>query len=62
MKLVISVAESAWRGTIYPTQSNRGARQTFASPDELLRAVAFLTGWQSSYATDRSVGREEASD
>lgn len=53
MKLVISMTGGAWAGTVYPTQSHRGARQAFSTAEELLRAIALLTGWQSS-CDDRS--------
>lgn len=62
MKIVISVADGAWSGTIYPTQSIKGGRRTFSTPAELLHAVALLTGWDSSCDGSRAAGQETAGD
>jgi len=48
LKLVVSLDDHEWSGVVYPTQSNRGARQRFASREELVDAVVRLTGWESA--------------
>ena len=48
LKLVVSLDDHEWTGVVYPTQSNRGARQHFASREELVDAVVRLTGWDSA--------------
>ncbi len=47
MKLVVSVSDRPWTGSVYPTQIGRGGRQNFSNRDEFVAAVAKLAHWHS---------------
>ena len=43
-KLVLA-ADEPWRGSVYRTRAGR-RRESFDSPEEFMRAVMRLTGWE----------------